>query len=58
MLPTNNLGRSVSKTNAARIRKAWAHAADRLDGILAQVAPPPPGGATLAAAQHGVAGFC
>ncbi len=37
MLATNNLGRSVSKVNAARIRAAWAHAADTLDGIMRQV---------------------
>ena len=37
MCPTNNLGRSVSKANAARIRKAWAHAARSLEDIMQQV---------------------
>lgn len=37
MLATNNLGRSVSKANAARIRTAWAHAAQTLSGIMQQV---------------------
>lgn len=37
MCPTNNLGRSVSKANAARIRKAWAHAAQSLGDIVQQV---------------------
>lgn len=41
MCPTNNLGRSVSKANAARIRKAWAHAAHSLEGIMQQVPPAP-----------------
>jgi hypothetical protein len=40
MCPTNNLGRSVSKANAARIRKAWVHAARCLDDIMQQVTPP------------------
>jgi hypothetical protein len=39
MCPTNNLGRSVSKANAARIRKAWAHAAHSLEDVLQQVPP-------------------
>ena len=37
MLANNNLGRSVSKTNASRIRKAWGHAAQMLTDILEQV---------------------
>ena len=37
LLPTNNLGRSVSKASFARIRKALAHGAKSLSGIVAKV---------------------
>ena len=37
LLPTNNLGRSVSKASFARIRKALAHGAKTLTDIMAKV---------------------
>ena len=37
LLPTNNLGRSVSKASFARIRKALAHGAKTLTHIMAKV---------------------
>ena len=37
LLPTNNLGRSVSKASFARIRKALAHGAKSLTSIMAKV---------------------
>ena len=36
LLPTNNLGRSVSKASYARIKKALAFGADQLDWVLQQ----------------------
>lgn len=40
LLPTNNLGRSVSKASFARIRKALAHGAQSLSSIIAKVPVP------------------
>lgn len=37
LLPTNNLGRSVSKANFARIRRAFAHGAKTLEAIMQKV---------------------
>ena len=37
LLATNNLGRSVSKANFARIRKALAHGSSTLSAIMSQV---------------------
>ncbi len=37
LLATNNLGRSVSKANFARIRKALAHGSTTLSDIMSQV---------------------
>ena len=37
LLATNNLGRSVSKANFARIRKALAHGSSTLSDIMSQV---------------------
>lgn len=37
LLPTNNLGRSVTKANKARIRKAFSHGSALLDSIFAKV---------------------
>ena len=37
LLPTNNLGRSVSKASFARIRRAFAHGAATLDALLLKV---------------------
>ena len=42
LLPTNNLGRSVSKASFARIRKALAHGAHSLTNIFAKVGLPLP----------------
>ncbi len=37
LLPTNNLGRSVGKASFARIKRAFAYGAGRLEAILVQV---------------------
>ncbi len=37
LLPTNNLGRSVSRANFLRIRRAFAHGAKTLASIMAKV---------------------
>ena len=37
LLPTNNLGRSVSKASFTRIRKAFVHGAQTLSNIMLQV---------------------
>ena len=48
LLPTNNLGRSVSKASFARIRKALAHGAQSLTNIVAKVN----------SCQHSIACWC
>lgn len=37
LLPTNNLGRSVARSNFLRIRRAFAHGAKTLAAIMAKV---------------------
>jgi len=37
LLPTNNLGRSVSRANFLRMRRAFAHGAKALEAIICMV---------------------
>lgn len=39
LLPSNNLGRSVSKASFARIRRAFAHGANAISNIMKKVRP-------------------